>query len=106
MRVFITGASGHVAAAVIPELLNNGHQIVGLARSDAAAERVSALGAEVHRGELDDLDGLKAAAAGADGVIHLAFKHDMLRPATSEAAEADLNAVKAIGECSSAPTSH
>lgn len=99
MRVFITGASGHVAAAVIPELLNNGHQIVGLARSDAAAERVSALGAEVHRGELGDLDGLKAAASGADGVIHLAFDHDMLRTGQlAEAAQGDLNAVKAIAD--------
>ena len=58
MRVFVTGASGHIAAAVIPELLNNGHQVVGLARSDASAEAVAALGAEVRRGDLDDLDGL------------------------------------------------
>src|SRR5207302_9865776 len=79
MRVFVTGASGHIASAVIPELLNNGHQVVGLARSDAAAEAVAALGAEVRRGDLDDLDGLRAAAAQLDGVIHLAFKHEWMR---------------------------
>ena len=79
MRVFITGASGHIASAVIPELLDNGHQVVGLARSDASAEAVAALGAEVRRGDLDDLDGLAAAAAEADGVIHLAFKHEAMR---------------------------
>src|SRR5437764_12572942 len=79
MRVFITGASGHIASAVIPELLNHGHQVVGLARSDAAAEAVAGLGAEVRRGDLDDLDALKAAAADADGVIHLAFKHEAMR---------------------------
>src|ERR1700727_3082811 len=65
MRVFVTGASGHIAAAVIPELLGNGHEVVGLARSDASAEAVVALGAEVRRGDLDDLDGLRAAAADA-----------------------------------------
>src|ERR1700685_3369665 len=79
MRVFVTGASGHIASAVIPELLNNGHQVVGLARSDASAEAVAALGAEVRRGDLDDLDGLRAAASDADGVIHLAFKHEAMR---------------------------
>src|ERR1700722_6853403 len=79
MRVFVTGASGHIASAVIPELLNNGHQVVGLARSDAAAEAVGTLGAEVHQGDLDDLDSLTAVAAEADGVIHLAFKHEAMR---------------------------
>src|ERR1700761_547329 len=79
MRVFVTGASGHIASAVIPELLNHGHQVLGLARSDASAEVVGSLGAEVHRCDLDDLDGLGAAAAEADGVIHLAFKHEAMR---------------------------
>jgi nucleoside-diphosphate-sugar epimerase len=99
MRVFVTGASGHIAAAVIPELLSNAHQVVGLARSDASAEAVSALGAEVRRGDLDDLDGLRAAAAKADGVIHLAFKHEaMLTGDFMSAVDSDLAATRAIGE--------
>ncbi|MFC7755500.1 NAD(P)H-binding protein [Tsukamurella soli] len=79
MRVFVTGASGHIASAVIPELLRHGHTVVGLARSDASARTVESLGAEVRRGDLDDLDGLRAAAADSDGVIHLAFKHEAMR---------------------------
>jgi nucleoside-diphosphate-sugar epimerase len=98
MRVFVTGASGHIASAVIPELLNNGHQVVGLARSDASAEAVAALGAEVRRGDLDDLDGLKAAATEADGVIHLAFKHEAMRTGDfMGAVSADTAATQAIG---------
>lgn len=99
MRVFVTGASGHIAAAVIPELLDHRHQVVGLARSEAAADAVAALGAEVRRGDLDDLDGLAAAAAEADAVIHLAFKHDALLSGDFAAAvDADLAATRAIGE--------
>ena len=99
MRVFVTGASGHIASAVIPELLNNGHQVVGLARSDAAADAVTARGAQVRRGDLDDLDGLRAAAADADGVIHLAFKHEaMLTGDFMGAVSADMAATEAIGE--------
>lgn len=99
MRVFVTGASGHIASALIPELIRNGHQVLGLARSEASARAVAALGAEVRRGDLDDLSGLQAAAAEADGVIHLAFKHEAMR--TGEfmgAVDSDLAAITAIGE--------
>jgi nucleoside-diphosphate-sugar epimerase len=99
MRVFVTGASGHIASAVIPELVSNGHQVVGLARSGAAAQAVAALGAEVRRGDLDDLNGLRAAAAQADGVIHLAFKHEAMRTGDFMGAiGSDLAAIQAIGE--------
>jgi nucleoside-diphosphate-sugar epimerase len=99
MRVFITGASGHIASAVIPELLNNGHQVVGLARTEASAEAVAALGAEVRRGDLDDLDGLTQAASEADGAIHLAFKHEALRTGDfAGAVDSDLAAIKAMGD--------
>jgi nucleoside-diphosphate-sugar epimerase len=99
MRVFVTGASGHIGSAVIPELLKAGHQVVGLARSDSSAAAVEAAGAEVWRGDLDDLDGLKAAAAQADGVIHLAFKHEAMRSGDfMSAVNCDLEATQAIGE--------
>ena len=99
MHIFVTGASGHIAAAVIPELLSHGHQVVGLARSDASAETVAAMGAEVLRGDLDDLDGLKTAATGADGVIHLAFKHEAMRTGDfMGAVDSDMAATRAIGE--------
>ena len=99
MRVFITGASGHIASAVIPELLRNGHQVVGLARSQASADTVAARGAQVRRGDLDDLDGLAVAAAQADGVVHLAFKHEALLTGDfMGAVDADLAATRALGE--------
>jgi nucleoside-diphosphate-sugar epimerase len=98
VRVFVTGASGHIAAAVIPDLIKNGHVVAGLARSDAAAAAVAALGADVVRGDLDDLDLLRAASTQADGVIHLAFKHEAF--ATGDftgAVTSDLSAIRAIG---------
>ncbi|WCB37152.1 SDR family oxidoreductase [Gordonia polyisoprenivorans] len=99
MRVFITGASGHVASALIPELVSAGHQVAGLARSDEAAEVVAARGAQVVRGDLGDLDVLRGAAAAADGVVHLAFRHDLMQVGDMVgAADADLAAVNAIAD--------
>lgn len=93
-RYFVTGASGWIGTALIPDLIANGHTVLGLARNDAGAARVEAVGADVLRGELDDLDSLRAGAEQADGVIHLAFKHDdftqMAAAAASDRAAIDL----------------
>jgi nucleoside-diphosphate-sugar epimerase len=98
MRVFVTGASGHIGSALVPELLGHGHQVVGLARSDRSAAALKAAGAEVHRGDLDDLDGLGEAAAASDGVVHLAFKHEaMFAGDPLSAVAADLKAIEAMG---------
>jgi nucleoside-diphosphate-sugar epimerase len=99
MRVFVTGASGHIASAVVPELIAAGHDVTGLARSDQAAATVAAFGATVHRGDLDDLDGLAKAAADADGVIHLAYDHGRMRTGDWAAAmAADLAVLQAFGD--------
>ncbi|WP_369056454.1 SDR family oxidoreductase [Kineococcus terrestris] len=87
MRVFVTGASGFIGSAVVRELLTAGHEVTGLARGDASAAAVEALGARPHRGDLDDLPSLRRGAEAADGVVHLANKHDWTDPAASNRAE-------------------
>jgi len=95
MKVFITGASGFIGSALVKELIGAGHKVLGLARSEASAKLLTAAGAEVHKGTLEDIKSLKRGAQKADAVVHLAFYHDFSKFA--EAAELDRLAIEALG---------
>lgn len=95
MRFFVTGASGWIGSAVVAELLAHGHQVLGLARSDESAAAITAAGASVHRGSIDDPASVAAGADGCDGVVHLAYNHDFSRMA--DAARTDAAVITALG---------
>ncbi len=97
MRIFVTGATGYIGSAIVRELLTAGHQVLGLARSDAAATSLASAGAEVHRGTLDDLDSLRSGAVATDGVIHTAFNNISETTDFAAVLQADLRAVEAMG---------
>src|ERR1700678_2072608 len=95
MRVFVTGATGFIGTELVKELIAVGHQVRGLTRSDAGVAQLQAMGAEVHRGDLQDLDSLRSGATGMDAVVNLAFNHDFSKFAQNAADE--INAIEALG---------